>query len=172
MKKIYIVSLDDDVPLSDETLNKIKVLCYLVYDSIKELECDEYSKTLDIESNIIYNELLETKKGDSYIYEFKYNNCEFGKYEPFMVNNTSFAFTVNSDKLSENELADIIEKSQKFAMFHFNFKIDSITYEYDKKGKNRLMALKMLNSNYNNTSKKQVKIRTKSLFTLLGASIK
>lgn len=154
MKRIYMVSLDDEVPLSKKVEDKIKILCYYVYDEIRGLEYDTYDKILY--TDIRYNELLEKKDNqNNYSYRFEYENFTDGKFEPFMISNTSFGFTVNDDLLSKDELSLIIERCKNIARIYYNFKIESITYEDDPKNKNRLVALKkVLLSNEENNKKK------------------
>ena len=166
MKKIYIVSLEDDVPLSEAVIDKVKVMAYLVYDEIRGLEYGSYSKILDTD-NILYNELLERKVGNEYVHRFMYNDSEIGKYEPFMIDNASFGFTVIDGKLNENELKMIIDRSKFVAGINSRFNIDSITYEDDKKNKNRLVALKKIIQKKNDVKKndtKKVKVKIRTLF--------
>ena len=113
MNKIYMVSLDDEVPLSNIIENKMKILCYLVYDEIRGIEYEQYTKILLLDK-IMYNELLEKKDVDDndYTYRFEHEDITDGKFEPFMIDKKSFAFTIVDDKLSENELKDFIIVSQ------------------------------------------------------------
>lgn len=162
MNKIYMVSLDDEVPLSDIIENKMKILCYLVYDEIRGIEYEQYTKILLLDK-IMYNELLEKKDVDDndYTYRFEHEDITDGKFEPFMIDKTSFAFTIVDDKLSENELKEIIESKKNEAGLHYSFTIDSVTYENDLNNKNRLIAIKKLITKKQEIKKgKYVKIRT------------
>ncbi len=171
MNKIYMVSLNDEVPLSTIIEKKMKILCYLVYDEIRGIEYEQYTKILLLDK-IIYNELLEKKEIDNdYTYRFEHEDVTDGKFEPFMIDKTSFAFTIMDDKLSENELKEIIERKKVEAGLHYNFTIDSVTYENDLNNKNRLIAIKKLITKKQEVKKdKYVKIRTNSL--LLPFSLK
>ena len=156
MEKIYTISLDGDIPLSDNLLNEIKLLCFLVYDSIKNLEYDNIDPIL-CNDGVIYNELIDSRVGNQYDYHFTYNDFESGKYEPFMIDNTSFGFTINGDMLTDDKLLEIIGDCKKILRINYNFKVYKYKYDDDKKHKNRLIALKkiLLDKNiYNEDNKK------------------
>ena len=160
MKKIYTISLDDEIPLSDELLNEIKMLCFLVYDSIKILEYDEIEPILNYDG-IIYNELLESYSNGCFHYRFTYDNYESGKYEPFMIDNKSFGFTVNDSKLDDEELVKILDENKKMLNMKYNFKVNAYVYKDDKKHKNRLITLKrILMDKLNKENRKDKHIRS------------
>lgn len=174
MEKIYTISLDDDVPLSEKVLNEIKVLCYLVYDSIKNLEYDNVTPIL-CNKDVIYNELHDSYTDGNYNYHFTYNDFESGKYEPFMIDNTSFGFTINDEMLTDDKLIEIINDCKKILRINYHFKIYKYKYEDDKKHKNRLIAIKKIlldkniisNSNKEDKYKKVLKPLASSLAMIL-----
>lgn len=169
MKKIYVVSLDDGIPLSDKLKDEIKVLAYLVYDEINGYECDDGSRIL-YRDGIIYNELLEKNINGVYVHRFEYNDIESGIYEPFMINDRSFAFTVNDGTINDDEINNIIYRVRLFSKITYKFNINSFAYEEDKK-KNRLLAIKkiILDSQKKNEKKEDnVKVRVKSILPIIG----
>ncbi len=143
MKRIYTVSLDDEVPLSEKVLNEIKLLCFLIYDDIINLECDGPISIL-AKDGIIYNELLESYQNREFHYRFLHDDYKAGKYEPFMISTTSFGFTINDDALSQDELNEIIEHCKKMLDIDYGFTINSYKYMEDEKHKNRLITLKKI----------------------------
>ncbi len=169
MKKIYVVSLDDEVPLSDKMKDEIKVLAYLVYDEIQGYEYADNCQIL-CHDDIIYNELLEKEVNGEYVHRFKYDNVESGMYEPFMIGDRSFAFTVNDGTLDGNEIISIIYKVRMFSKITSNIEINSVIYEDDKK-KNRLMAIKKIlldNEKKNNKKEDKPKTKVKSILPVIG----
>ena len=169
MKKIYVISLDDEIPLSTKIEDEIKVLCYLVYDEIQGYEYGDNRKIL-CHDGIIYNELFERNTGNDYVHWFKYNNVESGTYEPFMINSRSFAFTINEGTISDEEINNIIHNVRRFAKIDYNFNISSVTYEEDKK-KNRLLAIKkiLLDSQKKDEKKEDNnKVKVKSILPVIG----
>lgn len=144
MRTVYVFSLTDSVSQSMELLNKIKALAYLMYDEIKTFDIDNNILCHD---NIIYNELLESNHDKKYYYRFKYDNYESGKYEPFMIDDISFGFTVNSDKISYNEIMAIFNHIKMITMFEYDVSVSSYDYMEDRKNINRLNVLKNIISN-------------------------
>lgn len=168
MKRIYVVSLDDEVPLSPDLLDSIKVLAYLVYDEIMGMEYNS-GKSILVHDNIRYNELLERKESSNrYTHRFCNNTPETGTYEPFMTSDTSFAFTVNDGTLSEDDIENIIRIVRVYVEKYKKMTINSVTYEADAKNKNRLLAIKkILTNDYGNKEDKKSKTKVKSILSLM-----
>lgn len=168
MKRIYVVSLDDEVPLSKEVIDSIKVIGYLLYEEILGIEYDGSEKIL-CHDNISFNILLEKKENNTYVHRFTNNNVETGTYEPFMLNDTSFAFTVNDGKISPEEINNIINVVKTYVTSNCKFKINSITYEEDNKNKNRLLAIKKLLTDYSEKKEEnKPKIKVRSILPMVG----
>ena len=169
MKRIYIVSLDDEVPLSPQVIDNIKVLCSLVYDEIQGIEYETGQKILHRDAFIRYNELREKKEKDGYTHRFINDTPETGEFEPFMLNDRSFAFTINDDLIGAKEIEDIIYMDRIYYKSPGKFSIDSVTYEEDNKNKNRLIAIrKILNKETEQKEAKKIKTRVKSIIPLIG----
>ena len=167
MKRIYVVSLDDEVPLSQELIDSMKVLGFLVYEEIMGME-DSGIKNILHHDNIKYNELLEKKENNRYTHRFTNNTPETGVYEPFMVNDRAFAFTINDGKLSVQDIENIIDRVKIYVDEYDKVNIDSVTYQEDAKNKHRLIAIrKLLTKDYGNKEDKKIKTRVKSILSLL-----
>lgn len=169
MKRIYVVSLDDEVPLTPKVRNNIKILCSIVYDEIRGIEYDTGMKILHSGNNIKYNELREREEKGNYIQHFINNTPETGEYEPFMVSDRAFAFTINNDLISVKDLEDIIYVDRIYCENPGKFNIYSVAYEEDKKDKNRLMAISSILKKENGLKEdKNHKTRIKSIIPLIG----
>ena len=169
MKKIYIVSLDDEVPLSDKIKDEVKVLAYLVYEEIQGYECEDGRQIL-CQDGIIYNELLEKNVNGDYVHRFMHDDIESGMYEPFMIGDRSFAFTINDGTFNDAEIRDIIYKVRIFSKINSKFVIDSVTYEEDKK-KNRLLAIKKIlqeSQKEKNIKEDKTKTKVRSILPIIG----
>ena len=142
MKKIYTFSVEDDISQSMDLQNQVKVFCYLMYDELRNLE-DEKNKEILLHDNVIYNELLENFYNNKYYYHFKYENSS-GTYEPFMTNNITFGFTVDSDNITDSEIVFTLCKVKQMINFPCSLHMNGIAYTEDKHGKNRLVALKKI----------------------------
>ena len=154
VKKIYTVSLDDDIPLSDKVLNEIKMLCFLIYDEFKIVYFGGDKEILCDEEGLIYNELLEAYSDHEFHYRFKYNDYSSGKYEPFMIDDTSFGFTVNSESITVEEVSKMIDHYKKILDIDYKFTLSS--YEYlDNSKKDRLITLKKILSDINSKKQKE-----------------
>lgn len=172
MKTIYVVTLDDEIPLSSRLIDDIKLLCFLVYDEIMGIEYDNGNKIL-CHDGIIYNELLEREDNGIYTHRFRYNDILSGKYEPFMINDTSFAFTVYDGMLSNDDIINIISKVRIYTKIRCNFKVSSVTYKEDSKNKNRMLAIKkLLESNHNDKEDKKNKVKIKSILPMIGLTLR
>lgn len=142
MKTIYMFSIDDDISQSIDVVNQFKVLCYMMYDEIGMLEED--GNRVLYRDNIIYNELMESGGNGVYHYRFKYKDYKSGKYEPFMLDDYSFCFTVNSGAISFDEITFFLEKVKGMIKFHYNVTVESVDYLQDDKNINRIEAIKGL----------------------------
>lgn len=143
---LYDVSLDSEIELTNETLNKVKLLAYLVYDALVEYE---YDKGINIlyRDNIIINEIYERCNR----YEFEHTDYNKGIYEPFMINDTSFGFTVYGDSISNAEIKHIVMEVQKNICFYAQLNVNYIVL------KNNRDRLGTISSFYPTTRSKKLK---------------
>lgn len=143
MKTIYTISVDEDVPQSIDLIEHMKVLCYFIYDELRNMKYDSHESIICTD-NLISNQLLESYVDNKYYYRFKYNDYSKGIYDPFMITDLSFGFTVNSDMINSVELDKVINKVKNLINFNYDIVIKSYSYMEDKDNKNRLNVLKSI----------------------------
>ena len=160
MKKIYSLTLDDDVPLSENTGSDIRAVAFWLFDELanfdKQIICFDGEKETN-DQGLIRNELFDIKCQDKYMYRFT-SDCskiDSRMFEPFILSDRAFAFTVNEGTITDGEIVVILEKILGLLKLNYKFNIDSIFYD-DKNIKNRYAAIeKLLNS------KNEVQVKTK-----------
>lgn len=129
MKKIYTITLDDDVPLSEDTISNIKEIAYFLFEEI-----DKYDRKIlvvDDNHNLIRNELLESFVNGKYNFRFEseHTNIDNYRYEPFLIDNRSFGFTVYDGSIDDNEIFLLLRNVLSFFGFNYKFNIDSLYYD-------------------------------------------
>ncbi len=143
MKTIYTFSLDEDIPESIDLIERIKVLCYFIYDDLRVRGYDSPNSIICTEG-IIPNQLMETTISGKYYYRFKYENYGPSPYDPFMITDTSFAFTINSDTISYDELVSVVNNAKQMINFNYNITIKSYSYLEDNANNNRQAILERI----------------------------
>ena len=118
-------SLADKSKLTGLTLDKVKLLAYLVYNALVDYEEESGNKIL-YKNNIIPNELYDDYRNHVDQYEFEHTDYVKGIYEPFMINDTSFGFTIYNNSITMVELKNIIVEQQLNINFNVNFNINCI----------------------------------------------
>ena len=175
MKKIYTITLDDDVPLSGNIGSDIREIAFWIYEELSKFSepilCMDDDRDIS-NSGLIKNELYDISFEGKYIYKFTSDmkNVDKRMYEPFVLNDTSFGFTVYDGSISDTEVAIILENILKLLKFNYKFNIDSIVYNDSKKA-NRLLAInEIMNKKemIQASSKKRVKVRLKPILSVLG----
>ena len=132
MSKIYTIKLEDEVPLSLEYRNNIRTICYLLYDEINRLETED-REILYRNDHVIYNELLEDHNVTGYTYQFvaeKHHDKPF-HYEPFMLNDYTFGFSVYDDAITDYEICTLLNAIQLLIKTNYRFIVDSYYFETD-----------------------------------------
>ena len=129
MKKIYTITLDDEVPLSDVVSSDIKEIAYFLFEEIDKY--DRQILVVDDDRNLIRNELLETYRDGRYNFRFEseHTNIENYRYEPFLFNDRSFGFTVYDGSIDEEEIQSLLNNVLIFFGLNYKFNIDSIYYD-------------------------------------------
>ena len=140
MRTIYTFSLGDEVSQSMELLNKFKAFGYLLYDELMTYEMEEENQIL-CHDDIVYNELLESQHDGKYYYRFKYDNYASGMYEPFMIDDISFGFTVNSSESSDEKVMEAFKQIKRITNFNYDIDVNSFEYIPDEENNNRLETL-------------------------------
>ena len=179
MKKIYTVTLDDDVPLSYDIASDVREIAFWLFEEINKfdrkilyfLEDENISK-----DGIYRNHLLDSTitKDGKYTYKFTSDNSmiDYRMFEPFMLSDTSFGFTVYDGSISDSEISIILNQVLKFLKFDYKFNIDGSVYYDDTKISSRLMAIDMIANKSikkeEDKGKKRVKTKINPIFSVLG----
>ena len=144
MKKIYAFSIDDEESLSDKFKSDIRLLAYLLYDSIYGY--DE-RKLLNINKNIVFNRIHESFINNYYYYlDSDCYDAGFINYEPFLLGDRIFALTVDDEFISENDIMYLLNSA--LSLLKLNFRVNIFSENYFSKDiddeKNRHKAINSL----------------------------
>lgn len=165
MKKIYTISLDDDIPLSNITASDVKEIAYCLFEEI-----DKYDRKIlvvDDDKTLFRNQLYETYVNGEYRYRFESENSSISnyRYEPFLINDRSFGFTVYDEAISENEILAILNGVLAFLSLRYSFNINGIYYK-DDIANGRMAIFKHFKANNSNNTleqKQNVKVKKRIL---------
>ena len=102
--------------------DKIKLMAYLIYSELIDYE-NEMNKNVLFKDNIVFNELYDGIKEH---YEFEHEDYQTGNYEPFMIDEDSFGFTIYDGSISNEDLNIIIDEVKKMIQFNYEFDIYGI----------------------------------------------
>ncbi len=122
---MYNISLSDVSNLTDVTLDKVKLVAYLLYDALIDYEADN-RKTILYRDNIVSNELFDKCVNGFSRHEFEHTDYGTGKYEPFMINETSFGFTAYENSISIKEISYLVDEIKKLVRLDGEFTINCI----------------------------------------------
>jgi len=169
MKRIYTITFEDGEYPSNNVESNIKVLMYLLYKEIENLEYE--SDEILYKKGLMYNELFEIEQGKQYEYRFdsEKNICNFSMYEPFMIDKFSFGFTINDDLIDSGTVQLLLENLQKMLRTNYKFTIDN-RYVYEK-DRERMKILKKIQNKEEILEKENngyTKVRVKPLLTVLS----
>jgi len=157
MKRIYTITFEDGEYPSNNVESNIKVLMYLLYKEIENLEYE--SDEILYKKGLMYNELFDSEK----------NICNFSMYEPFMIDKFSFGFTINDDLIDSGTVQLLLENLQKMLRTNYKFTIDN-RYVYEK-DRERMKILKKIQNKEEILEKENngyTKVRVKPLLTVLS----
>lgn len=167
MREIYVISLDDEIPLTDNVGSNIREIAYLLFDEFNKYDREILSLDNDY---LINNELYESysSTSDKYIYRFTSDksSIDYRMYEPFIIGDTSFGFTTYKDSTTEEEVRYILSSVSNTLNFNYNFNISKKIYNNNNIN-NRLDAIDSLTNNKHNI-KKLSKKRVASIFSVIG----
>ena len=174
MKRIYTVTLDDDdIPLSHNIGSDIREIAYWIYEELSKYDeqilCVDNDQAMNSEG-LIKNELYDISSKDGYIYKFDSDlkNIDSRVFEPFILSDKTFGFTVYENSLSGSELSVILDSILKLLRMNYAYSINSILYD-DKNIKNRFKAIDNISRQEVNTDvKKRVKVPAKALVSMLN----
>lgn len=174
MRKVFAITLeDDDIPLSHDLGSDIRELAYWIYSELGKFDEQILCIDNDQEQNtegLIKNELYDVKTEDGYAYKFESDikNIDNRLFEPFILSDNTFGFTVYEGSLSDSELKAILDSALKLLKMNYKYKIDVILY--NERLNNRLQAIDLLikKPEVVNNVKKRVKVPTKVLTPILN----
>lgn len=109
---IYEVSLDCKERINREFLDKVKLLAYLAYGEILDYE-GELERNILYKENIVFNELYDGFRDRINKYEFEHNNYDAGIYEPFMIDDTTFGFTIYEGSITDKDMMMLLIEVKK-----------------------------------------------------------
>lgn len=161
MKKIYTITLDDEIPLSESISSDIKEIAYFLFEEIAKY--DRQILVVDDDRNLIRNELLESYHNGRYIFRFdsEHTNIENYRYEPFLINDRSFGFTVYNGSIEEEEVLSLLNNVLLFFGFNYKFNIDCLYYD-DEFINNRQAAYNFVIGNTTEVKKDNIKVKKKT----------
>lgn len=143
---IYRFYLRNDIEMSPIIRDKIKLMAYLIYSELIDYE-KEINKDVLFKNNIVFNE-LDVKNGQ---YEFEHIDYETGNYEPFMIDDDGFGFTIYDGSISNEDLNIIIDEVKKMIQLNFEFDIYGVKVSDSDERKT------VINSFYSDTKELQRK---------------
>ena len=166
MRDIYAVTLDDDVPLSEDTTSNIEEIAYLLFDELTRYDKDVLSFEID---SLIYNYLLESysyEKG-KYVYRMlsDKNANDYRIFDPVMLSDTAFGITTFTDSITEAEILGHLHRICHSLNLDYRFSITKLSY--NKGIKERKEAIdKLTNEISNRKNKNQGKNKVRTLISL------
>ena len=131
MKRIYAFTLDgDDYPSSKFRCN-LRLIAYLLYDRIYNYD-GEGVTALIINNKIKCNNIYEGARNNEYYFEYNDYNQKYINYEPVILNDNSFALTIDDQIMSEDILRDLMNEILfevlLLSKINYSYSIKSIGY--------------------------------------------
>lgn len=145
MKEIYTFTLDDEEIPSENVKTQIKLVAYLLYEKLNELDFESNNPLL-VQNNKLKTNYLYERYDSEYIYRFEseYSNYDSRMFNPMIIDDKSFGITVNAGMITIEDMALMLNEVTKFIKFNHNFNIDSVSYiAYNKDDESgRLKAIR------------------------------
>ena len=143
MKRIYAFTLKTDEEYTKEVNSNLKLIAYMLYETIRNF-WDGGRSPLSMSKNVKYNMLLD--KDDEYQYRFYSDVHDVGKtyYEPFLLSDYTFCFTVYDDVIDEDLIRYLLKNVLGLTRTDYEFDITSIDYfsEHEDDERYREKAIK------------------------------
>ena len=161
MKELYVISLDDDIPLQSNIANDIRQIAYFLYDELDRY--DRHILCIDDDNSLIRNELYEVYLNSNdtqctYKFTSDKSSIDYRHYEPFMIDDRSFGFTIYEGSLTTDEIVSSLNTVLFFLHLNkekYQFNISSIKYNtFDERMK---IIADIAQTNLKNNVKKRKK---------------
>lgn len=153
MKRIYSFTLDSDDYASRKFSSNLRLLAYLLYDSIYNYDGENFT-ALNINENIVYNGISENViyNNISNSYEDVYNldsdldDDVHINYEPFILGEKTFCITIDDEVMKEETIRELLELQLRMTNLSYKVRINSKEYYSKNKEdeKNRNKAINIL----------------------------
>lgn len=142
MKKIYSFTLDSDDYTSICFMSNLRLIAYLLYDSIYNYDGENVT-ALNINKNIIYNNINEN--GSYYYLDSDLYDDNNINYEPFILGNRTFCLTIDDDVMNEDTIKELLELEQHMANLSYKIHINSEGY-YSKNKDDERFRFRAINT--------------------------
>lgn len=119
MKKIYTFTISQR---GEKVAGDIRTLAYMLYGELYNYYGDD-TIPLNINKYIVCNNLYDDGRMDSDNYDDGFIN-----YEPFLLGDNSFGFTVLDEMISDEVIKELLDYVQTLLRFNYRIDIDSNTY--------------------------------------------
>ena len=127
MKRIYAFTLDNDDYPSKKFECDIRLIAYLMYDFIYNYDCED-NTALIINDKIKRNNIYEGPTSSEYYLEYNKYDDKFINFEPFIIDDKSFALTIDDECMSENILYELMEQALVLVNRKYRYRINSVEY--------------------------------------------
>lgn len=133
MKRIYAFTLKTDGPTYDEKFSgDLRLIAYMLYETIYGSR-DGDLNFLNVNKNIRYNMLNEKYDGYSYRFNSDLDDDGITYYEPFIVGEDTFCFTVFDDLINEEAIRYFLKNA--LSLVRLDYEIDIISVSYYSRNK-------------------------------------
>lgn len=146
MKTIYTFTLSsDDVPSSGRiNEDDLRLIAYMVYNEIYNYYGED-DKILNSNDRIIYNNLRENFNGYRYRFQSDLVPQKYVYYEPFIISNHTFGFTIVDNNFDIHKVNEIVEYVLNLLRLNYKVKIKCVDYDalnmYDERYRDDALSL-------------------------------
>lgn len=129
MKKIYSFTLSsDEYPSSSRIFaDDLRLIAYIVYCEIYNYYGEDYI-VLDVNNNIEYNKLNENCHKYKYRFDSDLYDDGYIYYEPFIVGDDTFCFTIVDDEFTIDNIMQIFQYVLNLLKMNYNMSFNIVSY--------------------------------------------
>lgn len=129
MKKIYAFTLEGDDYPSSKFDSNLRLFAHMLYEAVYNYD-DVDNNPLNINCNIIYNNIHYMYGGSNYCFDSDINKTanKFVNYEPFIVGDKTFCFTIKEDLLSKEVIIELVDYINRLLKFNYVVTINEFDY--------------------------------------------